>query len=218
MLLPRNAVGADGARFLRDWFALHRRIGRAAAVFFATLNERSQWLENQLLNLTSFAESYHERIHPERIRFDPELNRRLTEMLVPMIDDEEARKAWAEKVTYAPNPTQRERLTDLYERAAWTVPALSKFPELVGQLVDTRNHLTHFGPPRKHVIDDLPLARAVQRLVVVLQTNVLLDLGGNDVAVVTAIERGYWQSPVLDASLEMQLDTASADEEYDGER
>ena len=212
MLLPRNAVGADGARFLRDWFALHRRIDRAAVMFFATLNEHSQWLENQLLNLTSFAEFYHERMYPERIRFDPELNRRLAKRLVPMIEDEKARKAWAEKVAYAPNPTQRERLTDLSERAMWTVPALSRFPELVGQLVNTRNHLTHFSPPRKHVVDDLPLARAVQRLVVVLQTNLLLDLGGNDAAVATAIARGYWQSPVLDASLEMQLD-ASGDEQ-----
>ncbi len=58
MLLPRNALACDDARFLREWFRLHRRIARAAPFFFATLDEGSQWLENQLLNLTSFAEAY----------------------------------------------------------------------------------------------------------------------------------------------------------------
>ncbi|HEY5342467.1 MAG TPA: HEPN domain-containing protein [Solirubrobacteraceae bacterium] len=203
ILLPRDAIGPDEGRLIQEWFALHRKIGRAGVFFFATLNERSQWLENQLLNLTSFAESYHARLsdHP---RFDLELNRKLTRCILASIENPEVREAWREKVAYAPRLTQRERITELFEWACWPVPALQQFPDLAAELVNTRNHLTHFGPKRKHIIEDLELARAVQRLVVVLQANMLMDLGGQQDAVAIAIARGYWQHPVLDPSLDVQ--------------
>jgi hypothetical protein len=203
MLLPRHAVGPDGGRLIREWFGLYRKIGRAGVFFFATLNERTQWLENQLLNLTSFAESYHARLH-DHPRFDPELNRKLTRYLLASIEDPEVREAWREKVAYAPRLTQRERITELFDWACWPVPALRQFPELAAELVNTRNHLTHFGLKRRHVVEDLELARSVQRLVVVLQANMLTDLGGQQDAVATAIARGYWQHPVLDRSLDLQ--------------
>lgn len=203
MLLPRNALACDGARFLREWFRLYRRIERAAPFFFATLDERSQWLDNQLLNLTAFAEAYHQRIH-DRPRFDPELNDRLIKELLERIDDSEAREAWREKTAYADKMTQRKRLTELVGWAAWVVPALDQFPKLVSQLIDTRNHLTHFGPRTRWVVDDHELVRAVQRLVVVLQANLLLDVGGSHEAVALAIARGYWRSPVLDPSEEVR--------------
>jgi hypothetical protein len=203
MLLPRDAVGPEGARLIREWFRLHRKIGRAAVFFFATLNERSQWLENELLNLTSFAEAYHARVS-DRPRFDPEQNRKLTKLLLPLITDPEAREAWREKVAYATRLTQRERIRELFEWACWAVPALGTFPDLVAELVNTRNHLTHFGPKRMHVVEDLDLARATQRLVIVLQANILMDLGGQMDAVECAIVRGYWGHPVLDPSLDVQ--------------
>jgi hypothetical protein len=209
MPLPRNALVCDGSRFLREWFRLYRRIERAAPFFFATLDEHSQWLDNQLLNLTAFAEAYHERIH-DRPRFDPELNDRLVEELLGRIDDPEARDAWREKTVYAAKMTQRKRLTELVSWAKWVVPALDRFPKLVAQLIDTRNHLTHFGPRTKWVVVDHELVRAVQRLVVVLQANLLLDIGGSDEAVALAIARGYWRSPVLDPSEEVSHGSAEA--------
>ncbi len=204
MLLPRNALSCDGARFLQEWFRLHRRIARAAPFFFATLDERSQWLDNQLLNLTSFAEAYHERMddHP---RFDPELNTRIAQELLGLIEDPEARQAWHEKTAYAAKLTQRKRLAELVAWATWVVPALEQFPKLVSQLIDTRNHLTHFGPRTRWVVDDHELVRVVQRLVVVLQANMLLDLGGSAESVALAITRGYWRSPVLDPREEVRM-------------
>jgi ApeA N-terminal domain 1 len=203
MLLPRNALSCDGARFLQEWFRLHRRIVRAAPFFFATLDERSQWLQNQLLNLTSFAEAYHERMddHP---RFDPDLNSRLAYELLGRIEDLVARQAWREKTAYAAKLTQRTRLAELVAWASSVVPALERFPRLVSQLIDTRNHLTHFGPRTRWVVDDHELVRVVQRLVVVLQANMLLDLGGCAEAVASAIARGYWRSPVLDPGEEVR--------------
>jgi hypothetical protein len=207
ILLPRNALSSDGARFLQEWFRLYRRIARAAPFFFATLDERSQWLENQLLNLTAFTEAYHERTG-DYPRFDPELNNRLAEELLGQIEDPEARRAWREKTAYAAKLTQRMRLTELITRASWVVPALERFPRLVSQLIDTRNHLTHFGPRTRWVVDDHELVRAVQRLVAVVQANMLLDLGGCREAVAVALARGYWRSPVLDPGEEVRIDAA----------
>jgi hypothetical protein len=203
VLLPRNAVGFEGERFLREWFRLHRRISRAAPFFFSTIREGSQWLENQLLNVTSFAEAYHERLY-DRPRFDPALNTQLAEALLPEIEDAEAREAWREKINYAARMTQRTRLRELVGWASGIVTPLAQFPRLVSQLIDTRNHLTHFGPRTEWVVDDHELVRAVQRLIVVLQTNLLSDIGGINEAVALAIARGYWRSPVLHPEEEVQ--------------
>lgn len=69
--------------------------------------------------------------------------------------------------------------------------------------MDTRNHLTHFGKKTKHVVDDHELIRAVQRLVVVLQANLLWDMGADVDAVAHAVARGYWRSPVLNPAEEV---------------
>ncbi len=208
ILLPRNALRSDGERFLREWFRLYRRIGRAAPFFFSTIHESSQWLENQLLNLTSFAEAYHERLY-DRPRFDLGLNLALADALLPQIEDVEAREAWREKTNYAARMTQRQRLRELVEWASWIVAPLDQFPRLVSQLIDTRNHLTHFGPRTQWVVDDHDLVRAVQRLIVVLQTNILSDIGGADDAVALAIARGYWRSPVLAPAEEVRSSPSS---------
>jgi hypothetical protein len=204
ILLPRNALASEGERFLREWFRLHRRIARAAPFFFSTIHESSQWLENQLLNLTSFAEAYHERLY-DHPRFDPTLNAELVDTLLPQIEDPEARTAWQEKTSYAAKMTQRKRLCELVTWASEIVTPLEQFPRLVAQLIDTRNHLTHFGPGTKWVVDDHDLVRAVQRLTVVLQTNLLSDIGGTDDAVALAIARGYQRSPVLAPAEEVRV-------------
>jgi hypothetical protein len=137
MLLPRDALGPEGGRLIHKWLGLHRKIGHAAVFLFATLNERSQWLENELLNLTAFAEAYHARVcdHP---RFDPDVNSELANLLLPQIEDKHVREAWREKVAYASSLTQRERLRELFEKACIPVQELRRFPDLVAQLVDTR--------------------------------------------------------------------------------
>jgi hypothetical protein len=89
-------------------------MSRAAPFFFSTIRDGSQWLENQLLNLTSFAEAYHERLY-DRPRFSPALNAELAEALLPQIDDAEARAAWREKTNYAAKMTQRKRLGELVQ-------------------------------------------------------------------------------------------------------
>jgi ApeA N-terminal domain 1 len=208
ILLPRNALGMEAGLFLRRWLRLRARIAPAAPFFFATIHENTQWLENRLLNVTSFAEAYHERLHDGQ-RFDPDLNKALAENLLPQIGDPEARAAWTEKTYYAAKMTQRKRLRALAERASATVPTLGQFPNLVSQLIDTRNRLTHFGPKTKWVVDDLELIRAVQRLIVVMQTNMLLDVGGSRDGVALAVARGYWRSPVLDPSEEVQVPPTS---------
>jgi ApeA N-terminal domain 1 len=207
VLLPRNALGSEGERFLRKWFRLHRQISRAAPFFFSTIREGSQWLENQLLNLTSFAEAYHERLY-DRPRFDPNLNKELVDALLPQIEDTEARAAWQEKTNYAAKMTQRKRFRELVGWASEIVTSLEQFPRRVSQLIDTRNHPTHFGPRTKWVVDDHELVRAVQRLTVVLQTNLLSDVGGTNEAVALAIARGYWRSPVLDPDEEVRTSSS----------
>jgi hypothetical protein len=197
-------VGAEASTLLRRWFDLHKRLEPAGQLLFSTLNEGRQWLENQLLNLTSFGEAYHERMHDEP-RFDAELNSRLMAELLPLVPSGIPREAWCEKTGYAWRLTQRRRLQDLLERALVVVPQLEPFEEdLVRQLVATRNYLTHWTTTSKHVVDGHDMLRAVQRLIVVLEANLLLDLDLDPAAIEYAIASSYARHPVLHPAEEVQ--------------
>jgi hypothetical protein len=195
ILLGRGAVGAEAATLVRRWFTLRRRLDRAGDVLFGTLNHGGQWLENRLLNLTSFSEAYHERFHDEP-RFDAALNSRVMKELVSLVP-EEVRPAYREKLGYAWKQTQRTRIRELVERAVDPVPALEPWEKsLTGQLVDTRNHLTHWGKAKPTVLEGADLFWAVERLAIVLQANLLLDLRLDP----NAIE---YASPALDPTEEL---------------
>jgi hypothetical protein len=59
LLLPWAVWGEDASDAIKRWFDLRADLAGPGDALFATLNVRYIYLENQLLNLTSFAEAYH---------------------------------------------------------------------------------------------------------------------------------------------------------------
>jgi hypothetical protein len=63
-LVPFSALQDAAPTFISGWFELYDRLGPAMLFFIAALSER-MFLENRLLNDTSFAASYHRILHDE---------------------------------------------------------------------------------------------------------------------------------------------------------
>lgn len=195
-LVTRRSAGRDFGRLLTQWLRLEKQLELTHEVFIGTIVGR-QWVQNQLLNMMSFAEGYHERLHDRPFgdadSFRRERARFLDSLKEPLRGTFEQRLAHAERLP------QRQRLKDLVERACWAVPAFEPLAaKLVRELVATRNHVTHHGQPGREVLlDDRDQFLAVERLAAIMYTNMLLDLGIDWAAVEYAIHVRYWKSPVL---------------------
>lgn len=194
--LPAAAASSQRHELLPRWFAEHREIGRVGKLLFGTLQTRDQWPENELLNLVSFAEAYHERFYDYPV-FDQELNRQLMNTALERVP-EDIRQAWRDKLTWATRLTQRARLEELVNIAVSTVPQLAPYEdELVSQLTQTRNFLTHWGRRRAHVVDGRDLVLAIERLLIVLRSNVLWHMGVDDLCIQLAALRGDYRVGAL---------------------
>jgi hypothetical protein len=177
MLMPASVVPSRSfSRFVRGWFELRRRLGDAGSFFFDTLNADRVYLDNVLVNLLSFAEAYHRLFFDER-PLSKSQHRRLREQMLATLTAEQ-REVYAPRLAYANEQTQRARVRYLVDRAVDVVDVLGPAADgLVAQLVDTRNWLMHRSTRSRNVVEGPGLVLATERLIVVLQTNVLLDLG-----------------------------------------
>ena len=64
-------------------------------------------------------------------------------------------------------------------------------PELANRLVGTRNALTHLDPTAPQPLTDVSLFRALERLEVAIQTNLMLDLGLDEDEVAGLMRASY---------------------------
>ena len=158
------------------WFDNHRRLDTSAEFLFGALNTRLR-LEDVLLNLTSAAEGYHREFHDEQPLTD-ERHKALTAAMLARCATSAERTVYKSAIEHANSPSQRRRLRLLYRRAATAVPQRKDAIERhVTQLIETRNYVVHQDAKHADVREGNELSLLLQRLVMVLQANILLDLG-----------------------------------------
>jgi hypothetical protein len=173
-LVPLAVLGDDAAAFVREWWKLYRTLGRATPLLLSALGSRL-FLDNRLLNEMSFAESYHCILHDEPPISTDDHEKYVAEMLAT-IDDTRVRRHYEDRLRYAAEQGQRQRIKWLIRRAKEVVQLDALKPSLADKLVTTRNALTNLDP-KATALRDEPLYRAIELLDVVIQVNLLLDLG-----------------------------------------
>jgi hypothetical protein len=62
LLVPFDALGDRAEEFIGRWWDLYAQLG-AAAVFLMSARRSQLYLENRLVNLMSFIETYHRQLH-----------------------------------------------------------------------------------------------------------------------------------------------------------
>jgi hypothetical protein len=203
-LAPLAALGPKAPVFIQEWWHLNRLLGRSAMeLFCSALNDRL-FLENRLLNEMSFAESMHRVLHDEPPITNAE-HETYTEAMLSQVptraerDQYKVREHYKVRLKYDAEQSQRQRLKWLLRRANTVFHGESRQPgalpdldpELANRLVDTRNALTHLDPNAPQPLSDVSLYRALERLEVAIQTNLLLDLGLDDDEVASLMRASY---------------------------
>jgi hypothetical protein len=148
------------------------------------------YLEQRLISVMSAAEGYHRVVHDDP-PLVPERHAELTAAMLERCAPEE-RQIFRSRLEHANSQSQRQRLRGLFARASETVTALgTRQKRWVDELVDTRNYQIHLDGRTPLVLDGVDLVRAIERLVAVLNVNLLLDLGIDAEAVGRIIRRSY---------------------------
>ncbi len=197
-LVPFSALGDGAEGFLSAWFELYAKLDRAADFLISALNSEL-FLENRLLNLTSFLESYHRTLHDEPA-VSPEDHRRNMEAMLDALPDQSQRQHYAEKLRYADQQNARQRFREMVTRAHDTLGGLDSLgKELVDQLMQARNANTHLDPTGPRGPEGIDLIYAMANLRLVIQTNMLLDLQLDPELVAGLVLTSYRnQMPVFD--------------------
>ena len=186
-----DAPAPEGpAALIQEWYALRERLGPVWSLYFATLQRPELPLENQLLNLTAFAEGYHRTEHDE-IPLSPEEAGEHVKAMLHVLPGKRERRVFGPALRFANSQTQRQRMRWLAERATdvldmWELDV----DEFCAQLADTRNWLTHWGERGANVQSGEGLVALMLRLDLVLTVNLQLDLGLDEDDVATQVGSG----------------------------
>ena len=198
LLMPIAVWRSNPTALAEHWLGLHTKLGKTASLLFATLNSRPPYIENQLLNLTTFAESYHRTLHDESPITKEEHSASVTQMLTAL-PDKRLQDHYRPRLKYADEQSFRGRMKDLFRRAEGAVEGVKQWRTagLPDDLIETRNSLTHRAGDDGNALEDADLFWATRRLLVVLQTNLMLDLHMPADAVAACITQRYEADPSL---------------------
>lgn len=196
LLFSLGELGDEADGVLATWFQRHRRLEPTARFLFAALNTRLH-LENAVLNLTSAAEGYHRAFFDEQ-RLSSERHAELAREMLAQCGTAKEREVYRSRIEHANEPSQRRRLTLLYRRAATVIPqSPAAMAAHVNRLVETRNYFVHHDVRHEDVRDGDDLSLLLQRLVMVLQANLMLDLGWPSGSAAASLRRSYEGQRVL---------------------
>ena len=202
LLVPFSALGDTAEEFIGRWWDLYAKLGPAATFLMSALGSQL-YLENRLLNLMSFIESYHRQLH-DQPKVPPEVHEAKVEAMLEVIEDTSQRAHYKQKLRFAGEQNARQRVKALVRRTHGALPGVARLDaKLADQLVDTRNALTHLDPTGDPGLDGVDLVYATARLQLVIQTNLLLDLQLGEDKVAELVLTSYAdQMPVRDFSKE----------------
>ncbi|MGO8905509.1 MAG: HEPN domain-containing protein [Solirubrobacteraceae bacterium] len=176
VLLPLAALRNAAPTVMQAWWRLYKDLGPAAGFMNAAL-VGDVFLEFKLMTRMSLLESYHRIRHGEPIVAKSK-HRRLVTKMVKVVEDDELRAHYRAALAHAYEPQSRDRVKEMVDRAAATLPDVAGLDdELVDDLVDTRNAFVHLDPRGPKPLDGIDLIYGTARLLLVLQTNILLDIG-----------------------------------------
>jgi hypothetical protein len=192
------ALGDDPGAFIARWWRLYRELGPAADYLIVALSGE-MFLEQKLLAAMSFVESYHRELHNAPALSKAQHKSNVRAMLAA-IDDKAQKERYRAMLQIGLEQSARERVLALIERTRDTLPEVPGLnATLAKELVTTRNAITHLSRSISKALEGTDLLYAVERLRLVIQVNLLLDLGlsGETVGsfVLTSYDR---QVPIID--------------------
>ena len=190
-LLSLGALGDQLDAVLRRWWELSRLVGPAGNLLFAAINNRG-FMDAQLMTLASVSEAYHRATDSSApvSRTDHEGH---VQRMLEALEDEGLRTHYRMRLSHADGYSQRDRLKLLIRQAGRAIPEMNvKGGRLAQRISDTRDVLVHLpSSPDTKPLTDRDLIEANALLILVLECNLLLDLGLGDEHVAALVAYAY---------------------------
>jgi hypothetical protein len=188
-LFDAQSLGGSFPAVVASWFELYDRVRPALNLLFGPRYRPATFTDNHFLNVVAAAEGYHRATCRNEVLPEDEHSVRLDAILAasPL----EHRKWLEERLRYSNEPTLRQRLNELHDRAGGVVAGvLGSAAEYVGPVVEARNDLTHRGKAGKtSEISGRDMFRLTEETTFLLTACLMLDLGFDETAVVEATRR-----------------------------
>jgi hypothetical protein len=167
----------DGAKgVIERWFSIRPFLEGPGDLFFSTLNKTHAELESDTLALLSVGEGYH-RITRDTPPFSEEAHGAAVDAMIRALGDPEQKEHYQGRLGYANQQSQKKRLRELFDRAEWVLPEIESWrKQQLQALVDTRNFFVHWGEGSDTILEGWNLWAALNRLRIVLEINLYLDL------------------------------------------
>jgi HEPN superfamily Apea-like protein len=174
--MPLRAWGSAAADVVRRWFTLRAALEGPGDLLFATLNKAHAELESDTLALLSVGEGYH-RVSRDDPPFSVEEHQSALKVMLEGLEHKRQEEHYRGKLHHANQQSQKQRLRQLFERAESVLPEVESWKRKQLQaLVNTRNYFVHWGERSGDVLEDWDLWAALNRLRIVLEINLYLDL------------------------------------------
>ncbi len=175
-LVRLATLGDDALPFIGRWWRLYRDLGPAADYLNAAL-AGDMHLEQKLLAGMSFVESYHRKLHDQPVLPADEHKLNVAAML-NALPDQGRRERYQALLQLGVQQSACERLQFLIDRTRETLPDVPGLDAtLARDLVKTRNAIAHLDRSISKALDGVNLIYAVARLRLVIQVNLLIDVG-----------------------------------------
>lgn len=201
ILVGLAELGEDADRFVGRWMEMHAELATGRDIFFVALTSRL-YIENEVLSLMSAAEAYHRTFHDE-VPLSQDRHATLMAAMLDLLASKQEQAVYKGPLEHANQQSQRVRLRWLFSRVSKLIPELRPTTNAdIDALVETRNFYTHLGARSDKVLDGMTLKHLLDRLVLVLNANYLLDLGMPHDDAERCIRRSYagWQQEILGAT------------------
>jgi ApeA N-terminal domain 1 len=192
------ALGDNAGAFITRWWRLYRQLGPAAEYLIAALSGE-MFLEQKLFAAMSFVESYHRALHNAPVLSKAQHKSNVTSMLAAVEDKAQAARYRA-VLQNGLEQSARERVLALIERTHEVLPEVPGLnATLAKELVATRNAIAHLSRSISKALEGVDLLYAVERLRLVIQVNLLVDLGLSRETVGSFVLTSYdRQVPIVD--------------------
>lgn len=181
MLFTFEDISGQFETYLQNWFDKAELLKPVYDIFFGTLYKPSMYLEVQFLSLIQAVESYHRRRFGGKYLSDDDY-KEVCDTLVNAIPDSVEgglKDSLKSRIGYGNEFSLRTRLRRLFDSDGYR-EILSEFAEnrnaFIGEVVDTRNYLTHYEGIEKAAIGE-ELDPFIRKLKILLEICLLTELG-----------------------------------------
>lgn len=176
-LIPFKFICANRNAFQR-WFELYEVVDAAFDLHFSVDHQDGFYIEQEFLARTSCLEVMHRRIVPPSPS-DQDLHARRLTAIYEKLSDSEHLKWVKEKLIFSHEPTLRQRLGGIANEVVDILGGKDFIADkFLGQVANTRNHLTHYNKKsRKKILDANEKVAALVKLRSMFVVYVLLQLG-----------------------------------------